>query len=302
MLHPASKIGLAVILCGLLLLPNAMLGQKGRAPQVQDEAKLFSEKAVEEANAIIAKIKETHKKDLVIETKEEGSPKKDAEKTALERFDKLGLDGVYIIITKQPRHFEVINGKQTRERGLFTVADRDELVKILKSNLGKESDQALLKVANYTLETMNKRTTVKPAKPNPSPPSEFSQLVGEWVGPPVEVTLKSHGLDVIKERQAKGQVYLRFSEIRARAYLDLGYNVGTVEGVPLSVFRNYPFQLQQAGKERTIVIPYAKKDVVLTYELAEDVLKIKASGKLPIPDVAEPVDLSGEWKRLSASK
>jgi hypothetical protein len=295
MLHPASKIGLTVVAFGLLFLPNAMWGQKERVLQVRDEAKLFSEKAIEEANAIVAKIKEKHLKDLLIETMGEGPAAKEAAKWASERAKNAKVDGVYIVITKKPRHFEVVVGNKTRESGLFTIADRDELARILKGNLGKDRDEALLLVAKYTLDALNKRTNTKPG-------GEFTKLIGEWLGPPVEVAVKTDRNAEIKEGTAKGHLYLRFSEIGSKRCLDLGYNVRTVENTPLGVFRNYLFELQQNGKERTIVIPYAKRDVVLTYEWAEDTLKIRASGKLPIPDVAEPVDLSGEWKRLSPNK
>jgi hypothetical protein len=290
MLHPTHKLALAVILFGLLLLPNAMWGQKERPSSVKDEVKLFSDKAIEEANSVIAKIKVRHQKDLRIETVEKGPGDETPAKWAQQRAQDAGTDGVYIVISLKPKHFEVYVSPKTRESGLFTIADRDELVKILKSNLGKKSDEALLQVANYTLETMNKRTTVKPA-------SEFTPLVGEWLGPSVDVKIKTDRKEEINQSAAKGKLYLRLSEIRGKPYLDLGYSVPTAENVPLVVFRNYSFELKQNDKERTIVIPYGKKDVVLTYELDEETLKIKASGKLPIPDVAEAVDLSGEWTR-----
>jgi hypothetical protein len=307
MVHPAYKIGLAVVAVGLLgpLAAQTFLsgntsglfllgGQKDKPRQVQDEAKLFTEKAIEEANSLIAKIKETHQKDLLIETKEKGPAAKAAAKWAFERATTLGVEGIYIIITTEPRHFEVYVTEKTRKSGLITIGDRDEIVALLKGNLGKNKDDALLKVVNYTQDTFNKRA-IKPA-------GDFQLLIGEWLGPPVEVAVKTDKTAEIKEGMAKGNLYLRFSDVRGKPCLDLGYNVRTLENISLSVARNYSFDLKQNGKERTIVVPYAKKDVVLTYEWAEDTLKIKASGTLPIPDVAEPVDLSGEWKRLSPKR
>jgi hypothetical protein len=155
MLHPACKIGLTVVACGLLLLPNAMWGQKERPRQVQDEAKLFSEKAIEEANSIIAKIKETHRKDLWIETVEKGPEKAAAAKWAENRFNSAGGDGVYVLITTEPKHFEIVVSPKTRDMGYFTLANRDEVKKILAKNLKDHKDETLLKVAQYTLDVMN---------------------------------------------------------------------------------------------------------------------------------------------------
>jgi hypothetical protein len=294
MLHPACKIGLAVVAFGLLLLPNAMWGQKEPARAVKDEAKLFSEKAIEEANSIIAKIKEKHHKDLLIETMDEGPAAKEAAKWASERYNNAKVDGVYMVITKKPHHFEIVVGKKTRESGLFTTADRDELVSILKGNLGKDRDEALLLVAKFTLDALNKRTSAKPG-------GEFTKLIGEWLGPPVDVAVRAKKLNAIPDITVKGQLYLRFSEIRNKPYLDLGYNVPNKEGPSLGVFRTCLFQMKEKGKERQIVIRNGNEDgsVVLTYELTDDTLKITSSGKVAVPDAREIVDLSGEWKRAA---
>jgi hypothetical protein len=158
MLHPTHKIGLAVILGGLLLLPNAMWGQKGKPREIQDEAKLFGEKAIENANAIIAKIKEKHQKDLWIETVEKGPEKAVAAKWAEKRASTAGIDGVYIVITTQPRLFEIVVGNKTRDKGYFTNANRDEVKKILAKNLKDNRDEALVKIAQYTLDTMDEAT------------------------------------------------------------------------------------------------------------------------------------------------
>jgi hypothetical protein len=290
MLHPTHKFGLAVILVGLLLVPNSMWGQKGPKPAIKDEAQLFSEKAIEEASLTIAKIKEKHQKDLGIETLDKGPPTKEALKWAQGRAKSLGLDGIYIVITKEPRHFEVLVNGKTLEAKLFTLVDRDELAKILKGNLGKNADEALLKVASYTLETMNKRTTAKP-------PSEFAQLIGEWVGPSVEVSLNPPTkMQVI----AKGQLYLRFSEIRQKQFVDLGFYIASDKGEPIGLFRNCAFELKEDGKQRQIVIHSAngKEDAVLTYALADDTLTVMSAGMLLAPHAAGPVEANGDWKRL----
>jgi hypothetical protein len=293
MLHPTHKIALAVILFGLLLLPNAMWGQKEPARSVKDEAKLFSEKGIEKANSVIAKIKDKHHKDLWIETLEKLPDNEKPAKWAQKRVEDAGMDGVYIVITTKPKHFEFYVSNKTRDSGLFTIADRDELIKILKGNLGKKNDEALLKVANYTLEALNKRSP-KAAT------GEFARFIGEWVGPPVEIVIRSPKLSAIREINAKGQLYLRFSDIQGKPYLDLGY-VRTENSASIGVFRNCLFEMKENGKDRQIVIRNANEEgsVVLTYELADDTLRITSSGKVAVSDVKGLVDLSGEWKRLA---
>src|ERR1019366_6373820 len=93
---------------------------KKYAPRlVKDEAKLFSDKAVKDVDAIVTKIRETHQKDLFIETLEKGIDVKEFAGWARERADKAGVDGVYIVITTMPKHFQVVVGDKTRESGLF---------------------------------------------------------------------------------------------------------------------------------------------------------------------------------------
>lgn len=164
MLHPTHKIALIIIACGLLLFPNAMWGQKDKARQVQDEAKLFGEKAIADANAIIAKIKEKHQKDLVIETVEKGPEKAGATKWAEKRFAETGADGVYIVITTQPKLFEIVVSPKAREKGYFTVKNRDEIKSILAKNLKDNRDEALVKIAQATLDAMNENAP-KPVAP-----------------------------------------------------------------------------------------------------------------------------------------
>src|SRR5437763_1877354 len=110
MLHPACRLGLTVVIMGWLFVPGATAQNKPLL--VQDDAKLFSEKAIDEANTIIAKIKDKSGRDLVIETKEKGpADLETAGKVPVERAallaSKSGLDGVYLLITKEPRKFYV---------------------------------------------------------------------------------------------------------------------------------------------------------------------------------------------------
>src|SRR5689334_9544287 len=76
MLNSLCRVGLTAVLFGLLFVPNAALAQDKRVRHVQDDAKLFKKDQIEQADKLIARIKEVHKKDLFIETVAEG-PEKD---------------------------------------------------------------------------------------------------------------------------------------------------------------------------------------------------------------------------------
>src|SRR5262245_758378 len=81
-------------------------------PPVKDEAKVFSQKALEKANAKIKDIYKKYKKDVVIETYEsltaeqqkeleKETEKKFFPKFALKRIDDLGVNGVYLVLVKK---------------------------------------------------------------------------------------------------------------------------------------------------------------------------------------------------------
>src|SRR4051812_45738198 len=98
MLHSIYRIGLTVVFCGLLLLPGASWGQKKEgAAGVRDEADLFGKDALNQANEIIARIKEKHQKDLRVDTVLQAPEDAKAfDAWVLDRAKNAGIDGVYI--------------------------------------------------------------------------------------------------------------------------------------------------------------------------------------------------------------
>src|SRR5438132_8943299 len=102
MLHSLCRAGLFAALFGLMFVPGTGWGQKaGRPRDVHDEAKLFGKEAIDQANLTIDKIKKAHGKDLYIETVESGEKDKDARtKWAKKRFNDFGIDGIYIVVSK----------------------------------------------------------------------------------------------------------------------------------------------------------------------------------------------------------
>ena len=95
---------------------------------------------------------------------------------AKERFLELKVDGIYIIITKEPKKFHTFVGKKTIDGKLFTKANQEAMIESLKG-LAKDRNGVLLKVAREALEAMDRNTKkVEPAKKQ----ARVSQRVCVW--------------------------------------------------------------------------------------------------------------------------
>jgi len=156
-------IGL-VLLIGLLAVSQV----RAAAPEVKDEAKLFSASAVEKANGEIAAINRKYRKDLLIETLE-SPPASQAEKFAKpgrtrdefynawarERARKAQVNGIYVLITKKPGHVGVEVGNDTQRRA-FSLENRNKLREILVDAFNKnEHDKGLLEGVRYVDRTIS---------------------------------------------------------------------------------------------------------------------------------------------------
>jgi len=105
--------------------------------QVRDDGKFFSADAISRANDMISRINREYGKGLIVETYERIPTDLQDE---FQRYGKnsfygrwldvraksLGLDGVFILMTKDPSHLQVGVGRATRDQE-FTVADREQL-------------------------------------------------------------------------------------------------------------------------------------------------------------------------------
>jgi hypothetical protein len=155
MLRATCWIWSSLIVAGCLVAAPSAFAQKKDAAndpprKVNDEAGLFSADAIKAANEAIAKIKSAYHKDVLIETREKG--KEDLQEFrawAQEQAKTQRVEGLYILITTQPKHFEIVVGKQTLKAGAFTSDDGQNLQKILKENLGKKPDDALRLVIEH---------------------------------------------------------------------------------------------------------------------------------------------------------
>src|SRR5690242_4862425 len=108
MLRGTSWTWLSLILAGwLIAAPPARAQGKGDPPRkVNDEAGLFGKDAIKKANEEIAGIKSQFKKDLLIETRVKGPPKEKFEAWGIEQAREHRVEGVYLVITKEPRHLQ----------------------------------------------------------------------------------------------------------------------------------------------------------------------------------------------------
>ncbi|MBI1829874.1 MAG: TPM domain-containing protein [Planctomycetes bacterium] len=257
--------------------PDPIPTRKARV--VLDDAELFGKDAIDEANAIVAKIMDQHSKDLFIETVKEGPVKADAVKWANGRYNDAKVEGVYIVIAKKPGYFRIVVGKKTLEK-TFTKANISELEKILAAK--QASDKSLTQAANYVLETMNKVSEAAL--------KEIKYIKGDWVGPAVEVAGK--------EETIKARLMLQFGASGAEPIARIGFSFSD-GGAFMPLGKPYRIELKDDGKARLVLRGAdAGKDLVLTYEVSDDdVLMITAPRPIAISRIRGGVDLSGNWKR-----
>lgn len=151
---------------------------------IRDHAAFFSEQAKAEAARGISEISRRFKKDLVVETftqlpddlrqglnlQDKASINRVFDQWALRQARELKVNGVYVLLAKEPAHLQVVVGTQTQAQA-FTLRDRDTLVSIMLGKLRqKQNDEALLEAVNFVSGAMAGRV-VAAARPAPTKPS-----------------------------------------------------------------------------------------------------------------------------------
>src|SRR5207249_1315611 len=124
----------------LALFIIASIAAAGRA-QARDEAQFFTPSVVEQANAQIRDIRDKYKKDVLIETipsipedqkdqlSAKGKERFFADYSA-QRAQSAKIDGIYVLICKDPTYLKVAVGNNTA-RSAFTTSNRDELARTM---------------------------------------------------------------------------------------------------------------------------------------------------------------------------
>jgi TPM domain len=192
----ASRVLTATLLLGLL-----SVGGKAQAAvaEVRDEAHFFSAGAVAEANDSIKEIKQRYMKDLLIETivlvpedkKDEANSSDEKVKGhffanwAIQRARAQGVNGIYVLITREPGHVEVVVGNQTRT--VFPDEERHRLSQLLLTHFRqKEYDEGLraaVKDVRSVLSTAPTTGTSATAPANPNRPGHNQPTVPQPTAP-----------------------------------------------------------------------------------------------------------------------
>src|SRR4051812_6593244 len=102
------------------------LAQPQLKKRIDDQAGLFSEQAVGKAREEVAAISRQTKHELFVQTVEhppaqyKGKDAKDyASRWAEQNFETYGVNGVYVLICKEPHILRVVAGNQTLQSGAF---------------------------------------------------------------------------------------------------------------------------------------------------------------------------------------
>jgi uncharacterized membrane protein YgcG len=150
--------------------------------QVWDEAHLFKAETLLEVEPILQEIDGRFYKDLMIETFPsipDDLKKAQAQQDTITFHEgwsvvegrALGVNGILVLVTRQPRHLHVFVGLDTRNKA-FTLADRDELVTRLTSAFSaKDYDGGLLNGVKFVRDRMARNLAAAPATQPTSQPA-----------------------------------------------------------------------------------------------------------------------------------
>lgn len=148
---------------------------------VRDEAHFFSADAIRQADQTIQQINQRHQEDLLIETLpsvpqdkqdqlQQLGKAKFFEQWANDRARQQGVNGVYVLITRDPTHLQAAVGNHTRQR-VFTLQDRDELSKQLIAAFKiKQYDQGLISAVDFVSSRMDANGGSAPARTGSAAP------------------------------------------------------------------------------------------------------------------------------------
>lgn len=203
-----SRASTCVFLAAGLLLGLVATGNQAWAAvaEVRDEAHFFSADAVSQANDRIKEIKQRFKKDLLIETVRQvpESKKDDANSSdekvkgrfftnwAIERAKAEGVNGIYVLITREPGHIEVVVGNQTQ--AVFSKEERHRLSQLLLTHFRQKDyddglNAAVKDVRSVLLANGTANRTITPAPANhnrPAAPGGRPAVAGgsglRWLG------------------------------------------------------------------------------------------------------------------------
>jgi len=158
---PLFLVTFAAFLAGSLTLCAGTAG-------IHDNAGFFSEAAKADAGRNITELQRTLKKDLCIETyaeipadlqqganlQDKAAVSRVVGQWAVKRAREQGVNGVFVLIVKQPAHLQAVVGNETQKQA-FTLGDRDTMVSQMLAKLrSKNPDGALREGVSFVASTM----------------------------------------------------------------------------------------------------------------------------------------------------
>jgi len=136
---------------------------------VRDNGDFFSDSAKKEATRRISEIESQFKKELVVETftavpeeikrgvdlTDKPALKKMFNEWTLKEAKNQKVNGIYILISREPAHLQIVVGGDTLSKA-FTLKDRDSLTTLMLSRLrAKQNDEALSECVKFVSTTMS---------------------------------------------------------------------------------------------------------------------------------------------------
>ena len=187
----------------LVLFFSAGLLAPAGASEIRDDAGFFSTETVKKAENITHNLKIKYKKDVRVETFASVPENKKSEYTeetknkffadwARDRAHAEQLNGIYILICRNPSHLQIGVGNQTIRENLFSNDDRDNVKQILIDNFKrKQYDEGLLSALAAISSTFSEKSHSMAVSNN----SESSGPVDTFPGatPPIATTTPASG-------------------------------------------------------------------------------------------------------------
>jgi uncharacterized membrane protein YgcG len=149
--------------------------------EVKDETGLFSSSAIQQADTKTRDIKQKYSKEMLVEVFPEipsdlranYSPDRKDQFFAdwvARRSDELKINGVYVLICRNPSQLQVHVGSQTKQRA-FTPQNVEQLKTIMLTRLkNKQNDEGLLEGVDYVDRTLAANLGTASASPNSANP------------------------------------------------------------------------------------------------------------------------------------